>query len=122
MRVNTARMTPPARVGTAWLTTGLPVGALVGWLAGISDDASDRRLGAMLLALGVASAAVGVALLVSRSRRLRPVSLVLTAAWVVVAVLLVAVAEFRQDQLWAGGLTGLVVVATGLAALAWRRA
>lgn len=114
-------MTPPARLGTAWLATGLPIGTFVGWLAGISDDEYDRRLGAALLALGVAAGLLGLALLVTRSARLRPVSLALSAGWVLIAVLVVAAAEFRSDQLWGGGLTGGVALVTGLLGLGRQR-
>jgi hypothetical protein len=107
-------------LGVCWLALGVPVGAFVGSLLQISDDAQGRRFGAYLLALGTLSLVLGVAL-VQRSRpRLRAVSLGASGLWVLAAGLAVVLADFPTDRLWGAGLTGLVAVVTGALALALR--
>lgn len=110
-------------LAVAWLALGLPVGALVGWLAQLSDRAGDRAYGAFLLVLAAVSLALGVGLLVTRLRWLFVASLTGSAAWLVAACIAVAVADFTADKAWGGGLTGVVAVVTAaLAAGRLRRA
>ena len=107
-------------LGVSWLALGVPVGTFVGWLLQISDSAQDRRFGGFLLALGLLSLVLGLAL-VQRSRpRLRLASLGASGLWVLAAVVAVALADFPTDRLWGGGLTGLVALVTGALALAVR--
>jgi MFS family permease len=103
-------------LAVAWLVLGVPVGALIGWLARISDRAGDRAYGSYLLALAAVSLALGLGLLMTRPRWLFVASLTGSAAWLVAAGTAVAVADFTADKAWGGGLTGVVAVVTaGLA-------
>jgi hypothetical protein len=107
-------------LGVCWLALGVPVGALIGWLLQISDNAQDRHFGVYLLALGTLSLVLGVTL-VQRSRpRLRVVSLGASGLWVLAAGLAIVLADFPTDAFWGGGLIGLVAVATGALALVVR--
>jgi hypothetical protein len=108
-------------LGVSWLALGVPVGALVGWLLQISDNAQDRRFGAYLLALAILSLGLGLTLVQGSRPRLRVASLAASALWVLAAVIAVALADFSTDRLWGGGLTGLVAVVTGALAFALRR-
>ncbi len=108
-------------LGVSWLALGVPVGALVGWLLQISDNAQDRRFGAYLLALAILSLGLGLTLVQGSRPRLRVASLAASAQWVLDAVIAVALADFSTDRLWGGGLTGLVAVVTGALAFALRR-
>ena len=105
-------------VAVAWLVLGVPVGALVGWLARISDHAGDRAFGSYLLLLALLSVVMGVALLLAPARWLVTASLALSAAWLVAAGIAGVAADFTADKAWGGGLTGAVAVVT--AALAMR--
>ena len=107
-------------LGMCWLTLGVPVGALVGWLLQISDSAQDRRFGGYLLALGMLSLTLGLTLIRRSGLRLRVVSLGLSGLWALAACLAVVLADFPTDRVWGGGLIGLVAVVTG--ALARRSA
>ncbi|MGH8937895.1 MAG: hypothetical protein ACRDV2_00935 [Actinomycetes bacterium] len=108
---------PAGRLGIAWLALGLPVGALIGWLARISDHEGDRRYGTFLLVLAALSVVLGVALVQAYRPWLRATSLALSGAWFVAAGVAFAVADFVTDKLWGGGLTGLVAVVTAALAL-----
>ncbi len=115
-------MTSPRRLGVLWLCTGLPVGALLGFVVQLADDRAVRRVGFGLLVLAAASALLGLTLVVTRSPRLRPASVGLTVVWLGTAVTLVALADFPSDRAWAGGLTLLVVAVTAVGALGGDRA
>ena len=104
-------------LAVAWLVLGGPVGALVGWLARISDHAGDRAFGSYLLLLALLSVVLGVALLLAPARWLVIASLALSAAWLVAAGIAVAAADFTADKAWGGGLTGAVAVVTGALAM-----
>lgn len=108
-------------VGVCWLALGVPVGFLVGWLLQISDSAQDRRFGGVLLALGTLSLVLGLIMLQRSGPRLRVASLGASGLWVLASYLAVMLADFPSDQMWGGGLTGLVAVVTGALALAARR-
>jgi hypothetical protein len=106
------------RLGAAWLALGVPVGALIGWLAQTSDHDADRRYGTFLLVLALLCAAIGVALVQTYRPWFRAASLALSGAWLVAAGIAVIAADFTADKLWAGGLTGLVAVVTAALARA----
>ena len=118
---HTGRSRRSNRLGVAWLALGLPVGALIGWLAQLSDHEGDRRYGTFLLLLAALSVALGVALVQTYRPWFRPASLALSGAWLVAAGIAVNVADFTTDKLWGGGLAGLVAVVTATMALRVRR-
>jgi hypothetical protein len=104
-----------------WLALGVPVGALIGWLTQMSDNAADRAFGIFLLALSLLSLVLGVGLLASSRASLLVASLLLSAAWVAAAAIVFVVADFTTDKLWGAGLTGLVALATLAVAASGRR-
>jgi peptidoglycan/LPS O-acetylase OafA/YrhL len=123
--VNTPETTSAATRATSnrralavvWLVAAL-VTAPPGWLLfALSDGSADRWAGVVLLALTVAAIALAAWLLRTQALAARTVSLLLSAAWLVGAVVVYPTQDFVSDAIWAAGVPLVAALATG--ALAW---
>lgn len=115
--VNEARV-----LGVLWLAGAAITAVPAFMLLAVSDLSGSRLPGVVLLLLTVLGAAMGIRLLVKpQGGTALSLSLATSVVWLVGAVVVTPLMEFRADALWAGGGPALVALATGLAAWWVRR-
>ena len=88
-----------------WLVLGVPIGGLIGWLAQISDRASDREQEGAEPVLSLWSLVLGVGLLGSTRTGVLVASLLLSTASMGAAAIVFVVTDFTADRVWGAGLT-----------------
>jgi hypothetical protein len=111
----------PCSVGAVWLLGVVPTGLASFFLLAMSDHADDATPGAILAAMAGAGLLVGGMIVWSSSDVGRLPSLVVSALWLVGAVLVYPTQEFAVDQMWAAGIPALVGIVTGALAFALAR-
>lgn len=104
-------------LGGLWLAGSAITAVPAYMLLAVSDLSGSRVPGVVLLVLTVLGAALGIRLFARpQGGTALGLSIATSVVWLVGAVVVTPLMEFKADALWAGGGPAMVALVTGLAA------